>query len=190
MDTIPTATGIVEGRHIEGNIELETNGLNPDSELKDSKNMPSESCIIFLIHFSPSIYFRCNFCFLLKEKALSETERFLMKFDELKSENNTLRASLDSTNNELQDTKTRLKSVEDTLATAMGTIGDLQERLLKMENLRQSWNVMESPVVLGGFNWKQPGEIRNFGFKNMGYRMPINQRRQSRVRRLRKNLRN
>ena len=56
--------------------------------------METKGYALFLVHFSPSKYIRCNYCFVLEEGPLTDTERFMMKLNELKEENMKFRADM------------------------------------------------------------------------------------------------
>ena len=73
---------------------------------------------------------RCNYCFVLEEKELSDTERFMIKFNELKAENETLKAQLDSTRNESKEENNQLRAELDAAKT---TISALTERMQQLE---------------------------------------------------------
>lgn len=99
----------------------------------------------------------------------------MSEFDALKSTNAELMALLNSTRAELENTKTQLSvafvAIDGlsqqltSLAGNMATRQDIQDR--------KHWNSLDTPVVLGSFNWDNPGEILNFELPIDGETIPL-----------------
>eukprot|EP01084_Bolivina_argentea_P290266 498550_1 len=99
MNCVPEATGIIEGD--EGKLN-EVNNNETKTQL----------CLLFVLHFNPSKYVRCNYCFMMKEKHLTDSDRFLIKFNEIKQENQQLKNELKQQNELITQLTKRLDKLE------------------------------------------------------------------------------
>eukprot|EP01084_Bolivina_argentea_P105740 189364_1 len=78
----------------------------------DENNNKDKSCLLFVIHFNHSKYFSCNYCFLIMEKHLTDTKIFLIKFNELKQDNNTLKKQLNEATQKIHLLTQRVQELE------------------------------------------------------------------------------
>eukprot|EP00485_Elphidium_margaritaceum_P020875 CAMPEP_0202713396 /NCGR_PEP_ID=MMETSP1385-20130828/53282_1 /ASSEMBLY_ACC=CAM_ASM_000861 /TAXON_ID=933848 /ORGANISM="Elphidium margaritaceum" /LENGTH=318 /DNA_ID=CAMNT_0049373727 /DNA_START=35 /DNA_END=991 /DNA_ORIENTATION=+ len=83
---VPTAKVIVDG--------VGDNGNSNDDNKLDGNDEGKGAALLFVAHFNPSKYVRCNYCFVIPEKHLSDMDRFMIKFNELQAENQELRQTL------------------------------------------------------------------------------------------------
>ena len=151
LKSVPDASGIIEGDE----------GKSDENESGNGKTN-CKSCLLFVVHFSPSKYVKCNYCFVMEEKHLSDTERFMIKFNELKEENGKLKVQLDCTRNEMkeenenltasnQQLRTELDAAKTTINTLVQNVADLTQSVqalrdrdeVKMQhidlNLQNNW---------------------------------------------------
>ena len=138
MESIPDASGIVEGN--EGKSD-------DDEEVKGGTGY--KQCILFLIHFSPSKYVKCNYCFVMEEKHLSDTERFMIKFNELKEDNANLVEVNRALRNDLEASKTPINTLSQTVIGANRAIEELNQRIEHLEQARDEMKVQEIDLIPG-----------------------------------------
>lgn len=148
---VPDAVGIIEGDE----------GKRDDDE-KENGDTKKQRCLLFVVHFSPSKYMQCNYCFVIEEKHLSDTERFMIKFNELKSENEKLRADLMVKNDELKEdlqaelvqANTTIHTLQQNLQRANDTIERLTLRVQQLERFHDESKMQEIDLNLEN-NWQR-----------------------------------
>eukprot|EP01083_Nonionella_stella_P301577 1035422_1 len=81
----------------------------------------SKRCALLLIHFSPSKYIKCNYCFIIAEKELKDSDRFMIQINALKQENQSLKHALNATKvnltQQIQELSAKLQNLESKLNT-------------------------------------------------------------------------
>eukprot|EP01084_Bolivina_argentea_P051123 94018_1 len=132
QDYIPEATDIIQRE--------ECTSEQREKEAKTEQRM----CLLFLLHFSPSKYVKCNYCFVIEEKHLTDNDRFMIKFNELKNENEKLKNRLDKTENELTQ---KVNQLSQSLDQATNTINALKERVEQLDTNINNGNELKSEEI-------------------------------------------
>lgn len=105
------------------------------SDLVPAQNGGSVSdarSLLFVVHFSPSQYVRCNYCIVINEKPFSESEKALLEIEQVRKENEKLKTTLDGTNHALQTTRTELFRVNQTLNETNRTLSETNRTVKKL----------------------------------------------------------
>lgn len=89
--------------------------------------------LLFLVHFAPSQYVHCNYCFMMNEKKYSESEKALLEMKQVQCENEKLKTKLDATNHLLQTTQTELFRVNQTLSETNRSVKKLARKVKQLE---------------------------------------------------------
>eukprot|EP01084_Bolivina_argentea_P309339 535057_1 len=110
-------------------------------------------CLLFLLHFSPSKYVKCNYCFVIEEKHMTANDRFMIKFNELKNENEKLK----TTENELTQ---KINQLSQSFNQATNTINTLTQRIEQLEANINNANELKSEemdlnLLNNWVNWRQ-----------------------------------
>ena len=144
MKTVPDASGIIEGD--EGKSDA-----NNTENVKDTiKDKESKFCLLFIVHFNPSKFVRCNYCFVMNEQYLNDADRFMIKFNELKQENEELQNKLSGANNTINTLSQSLQRLEQ-------RVQELEQKVDNDDNKREEIDLelINNWVDYGG-NWSKP----------------------------------
>eukprot|EP01083_Nonionella_stella_P014965 41907_1 len=117
LETVPDASGIIEGN---------------EGKLDEENQTNQKHCLLFVVHFAPSKYVHCNFCFVIPEQYLSDTDRFMIKFNEIKAQNQVQTEKIDSLNQSLN----RANTVINELTQRLENESKVEEIELDLQN---SW---------------------------------------------------
>ena len=123
--------------------EIETSEVLPDAELipsgfkpksgDNTENNQMENCLIFVLHFCVPSYIYTNYCFVLKEKDISEYEKLEMRFNDLYKENQTLKTELNTITNTSRTQQQQISQLLESVNTLSQTTDTMLQRIQELE---------------------------------------------------------
>eukprot|EP01083_Nonionella_stella_P308318 1087193_1 len=127
-------------------------GFEPRSN--DDTDMNKQNYLLFTLHFAAPPYIYFNYCFVIKEKNVSDIDKVKMTLFDLQNENNALKDTVDRL---VQTLQAQQQQMDDVIQANRGLAQRLQQLETQEEielNLENGWKQYDA-------NWNVPKAIKS-----------------------------
>eukprot|EP01084_Bolivina_argentea_P022334 41496_1 len=115
-------------------------GFIPINNTNDNANNQMENCLLFVLHFSAPPIIYLNYCFIIKEKDVSDYDKLSMRFDDLQRENVTLKTTVQTQKEQMDELSRANNELTQRVQQLEAKFDNNEQKLEEIElNLQNNW---------------------------------------------------